>query len=262
MERARKILVIPDSHVMPHEDLRRFELLGEFILSEEPDVIVQIGDFMTLDAFSEWDMNKRAKMEGRRYEEEIRAASTALDLIFNPMLSLRERQKEQKRKQYSPEVFWLEGNHEDRETRYLDYHPELIGTLDYKRAIGLTDSRYPLTVVRYKEYVTIGDIGFTHIPITNNNSVSIGGKNVLAKALDLHHHSVVFGHTHRLGYSSDTRHGSPRLLQALNVGCYIDVVPEYARGSLMNWWAGLVMIHQYENGPFDFETFSMNVLKG
>ena len=52
-------LVIGDAHVAPDQNLRRFKWANQYIKDVGPDRIVIIGDFVTLDCFSEWDKDKR-----------------------------------------------------------------------------------------------------------------------------------------------------------------------------------------------------------
>ena len=59
----KSVLVIPDGHVDDIQDLSRWAYLGNLIVERKPDMIVQLGDFVTVGSLSHFDMNKKRKME-------------------------------------------------------------------------------------------------------------------------------------------------------------------------------------------------------
>lgn len=238
----KRILFIGDSHVDPEQDLRRFKALGKFLRTHSPDVVVSVGDFLTLDSLSNWDRDKRQKMENRRYEKEISAGNRALDYL-QPTLP--------------PESYYIEGNHEDRLTRYLAHDPTFHGHVGIARDLHLKDRGYKW--VPYKEHVDVMGISFTHIPITGNGR-PIGEPNVSRKALALYNNSVVFGHCHTLSHSAEHRTNAPHLNQALCGGCFFEHVDEYAVGSKTDYWRGIVILTCYHKNRFDISTCSMSNL--
>lgn len=239
-----RILVIGDAHSAPGQDLRRFKALGRYIVDESPDIVVSIGDFLTLDSLSDWDKSKRGKMEGRRYSKDIDTGNKALDLI---------------QLDDSPKYVYIMGNHENRLPRYLDYDPTMVGLADVEHDLDLAGRKWK--VVDYKDDIKLSGISFTHIPI-NGIGRPIGNPHVAQKALALYANSVVFGHTHTLDHAAEHRKGAPHLNQALGVGCFFEHVDEYAKGSKTDYWRGLVMLDAYHNNRFDIATISMsNLLK-
>src|ERR1017187_4025055 len=76
--RHKTTLVVPDAHVKPGEDLTRFSKLGNLITDKKPDHIVLMGDFVTLESLSAWDLGKAGKMEGKRYSEDCKAGIQAI----------------------------------------------------------------------------------------------------------------------------------------------------------------------------------------
>ena len=253
-------LVIGDSHVEANEDLRRFDALGNFIVDKLPDNIVQIGDFLSLDSLSNWDLNKRAKMEGRRFSAELKAGRKAVDKIMKPMDKLQESQRKNRKKIYTPNLISFMGNHEDRWYRYLDTHPELIDVVDVYKAVGF--EKYGWRKVNYREYLELEGVFFTHVPMNGVNK-PISGLTVMRQAAQSHAKSVVFGHIHRLAMETNTRHGDEgHQIMAVNVGCFFEGIPEYAKGSITSkdWWKGLVMLEHYAPGKFDIQTYNLERL--
>lgn len=240
-----RILVVGDAHVDDKQHLNRFKLANKLILAEQPDAVVIIGDFLSMNCLSEWDRNKRAKMEGKRYMSEIVCGNMALNMM---------------QRSVSHKVAWhyIEGNHEDRLPRYLDHDPTFAGAVSIEKDLDLKSRGFIWTP--YKQVRTLNGISFTHIP-TAGNGKAIGNPNVAQKALKLFHNSVVFGHTHTLDHAAEHRHGSPHLNQALSVGCFFEHVDDYAVGSKTDYWRGLVLLDSYKKNRFDYETYALGRLE-
>src|SRR5690606_33530449 len=128
-------LVVGDAHIQAKQDLRRFNALGSWIVHNQPDTIIIIGDCMDMQALSAWDMNKRLLMEGRRYSEEIQYGNRALDFMLGPMNVDNDCRRSNKKRLYKPTLVYLEGNHSQRLWRYIQQYPELEGQLDYRREL-------------------------------------------------------------------------------------------------------------------------------
>lgn len=240
-------LVVGDVHVGPKQNLRRASWLGWAINDIRPKRVVFIGDFMTFDALSAWDRNKRRKMEGRRYQEDIDAGIKFLELMYAEIDSPEE-----------IEFVMTEGNHEDRLWRYLDTDPTFEGSVDYVKDLGLDKLGWKM--VPYKGDYKHRGVAFTHIPISANGR-AIARKDICSAALDTYGTPIVFGHTHRLANGQLHRKGTPHLQEALNVGCYFEHVDEYAQGSMTNYWRGLVLIKHHKNNRFGYQTIPMGDLR-
>lgn len=239
-------LVVGDAHVAPDQNLRRFKWANTMLKTWDLKRIVLIGDFLTLDCFSEWDKDKRRKMEGRRYQKEIDHGRWALELLLAGVDTSK------------VPVIFTEGNHEERAKRYLDGHPELEGTVDVEQ--DLFGPICPVTYVPYKQDWTYKGVSFTHVPIQETGK-PIAGKYASKKALGLYHNSCVFGHTHKLDLACEHRHNSLHLNQAVNVGCFFEHVDEYAVGSSTSYWRGLVLLDHYSFNRVDVATVSLGRLK-
>lgn len=108
----KTVLVIPDAHVTPNTNLRRFTWLANLIEDRRPDLIVQLGDFATMESLSHWDQNKRLLIEGRRIKEDLGSARQAWNEVETKLFSIQRQQRKSKTKLYQPELLWFEGNHE------------------------------------------------------------------------------------------------------------------------------------------------------
>ena len=256
---SKLILVIPDGHVLDEQDLSRWAYLGNLIVDRKPDMIVQIGDFLTVASLSFWDKNNRLTMENMRFAKEMVAGRTALDLLFGPMNHYNEKMKDQKAKQYKPEVIWLHGNHEYRIDRYMDQHSAMKGQLDLYLPQNLNYAAYPIDlIVPYKEYVYREGIAFCHVPF--NGRAPVTGIYIAKRALEVMGTSVVFGHAHRWQEQDFSRHGADSI-QALCTGCFFEHNDEYTKGTQLTYRRTVALLHQYDVGLFDVEAISIERLK-
>jgi predicted phosphodiesterase len=246
-------LLIPDAHVTADEDLTRFQRCGKMILEKEFDRIIIMGDFVSLDSLSDFDMNKRLLMEHRRYEADVRGGGLALDILFRPIQDRNTYRRSQKMKQYKPQIIYLEGNHEYRATRYVQTHSELEGFVDIRSDLRIDDRG--ITFIPYRSFYRTDNTTFVHCPMNKANQ-PISGKYAVARALERYQGNIVFGHTHRWEYMEEKRMDSPVNNTALACGCFFENCPEYADGAENNWWKGLTILHHTENG-FDTEQISM-----
>jgi len=143
-------------------------------------------------------------------------------------------------------------------TRYLEIDPTFEGQVGIYKDLNLAARDFKW--VPYKANFNLRGTSFTHIPI-NGMGRAIGNPNVANKALKLYHNSVVFGHTHTLDTAGEHKQNAPHLNQALAVGCYFEHVDEYAKGSLTNYWRGIVEMELYKTNRFDFSTTSMRQMR-
>lgn len=252
-----KILVVGDCHVDETQSLERFNWLGKLIVDERPDHIVYMGDFLTLNCLSAWDLNKRAKMEGRRYAVEVGVGRFALGMAEAPMRKLQIRQRANHEKLYKPELVFIEGNHEDRLTRYLEKDPTFAGHISIEKDLSLFARGYKF--IPYREYHYINNIAFTHIPF--NKIREISGANITMKASQCIVDSVVFGHTHEQHLAHIHRQGMPHLQDIYNCGCFISKKEDYVHGRVTQYWRGVSFLHTEDPGRFDVETVSYSALR-
>ena len=251
-------MVVGDPHIEQNSSLHRFKILGSMIADYQPDNIIIMGDYLSLDSLSGWDKNKRLNLERKRFRKELDAGREAMELIMQPIISFNDRQKRKKKGQYKPNLVILAGNHEDRLDRYYQEDPTMKDIVDMYEEIGAHE--YGWKVVGYRDYYRVGGVMFTHVPMNGVNK-PISGNRVVDVALQTHQNSIVFGHTHQLRFGTDVRHGYPdhQVIYGLNCGWFGEEIPDYAKGSLgsKGWWSGIVLLNHLDcDGKFDFMTKS------
>lgn len=253
-------VVIGDPHSSPGHDNDRFLALSRFLAHTQPDNIVQIGDFMSLDSISPFSTTRPLLREGKRLVDDLDHGRNAYDLMMSEINHFNDTQTKQHKKKYSPRMIWHNANHEDRVFRYIVDSPELLGLIDHTDLLDVKKDGWE--VYPYKEYSFIHGTGFTHVPMNKRVNQPISGEYVSRRAADMHNFSVVFGHTHRLTMHESKVRGC-NIVQAINCGWFGDYAPEYVAGNedSLDWWGGVVVLTHYDEGMIDISTVSMDVLK-
>jgi len=121
-----RIAVIGDLQCNPAHDLTYCSAVGEYIVSQRPEVIVNIGDHFDFPSLSFYDKGKRA-IEGRRLIADIEAGLEGMQRLLAPLRALQAQQRTNKQKVYKPRMVFCMGNHEDRFDRMQNDQPALDG---------------------------------------------------------------------------------------------------------------------------------------
>jgi predicted phosphodiesterase len=233
-----RILTFADGHVEPDQDLSHFSKLGQFIVDERPDVVIDLGDFVSMSAVSHWDASKKLAMEGRRYQKDIEAGREAIQRLTNPLYELQFKQIAQKKKLYTPRLIHMDGNHEAWVCKYIEQNPVLDGSMDLWKDLGITDH---FECLKYKCVYNLGGVNFMHAPIAGND-MPISGMHVASKALQRFSGHVVFGHYHRLEIENVTRIDS-RCTRAVSCPMFSNTRPHYLSASTpVNITTGFLML--------------------
>lgn len=215
------VMVIPDTHV-PFHDVAAWELVLKVRQSLDPDKVVFIGDFADFFSISSHSKDPTRKQS---LAAEVEQVNAELDKVTA-----------------KKEVFFLEGNHEDRLRRYLqDKAPELFGLADTKSLFKIKDRGWRF--VQYKDYIRIGKVAFTH-------DVGRSGKYGAFHSLTDFGGNIVFGHSHRgcVVYQGEMR-GKQHF--ALNVGWLGDLTKmDYMHKARAerDWQLGFGIVRIEENG--------------
>ena len=172
--KLEKIIFIPDSH-LPYEDKKAFALMLKAGKAFKPDHAIILGDFGDFFGVSSHSKNPNRAL---KLKEEVDDIKIGLDKV----IALGAKNN----------VF-VEGNHEDRLGRFLmDKAPELFNFISVPKLLELKEKGFKY--VPYKTHYTIGKLNITH-------DTGTAGRYAHYKSLDSFQHSVLIGHTHRLGYA-------------------------------------------------------------
>lgn len=244
-------LVIPDSHAHPDHNNDRATWLAELIIDVKPDVVIHMGDSADLPSLSTYDKGKRS-FHGRSYKKDIEAHLDFQDKLWSPI---------EKRKKRLPRRIFLLGNHEWRIEKALDLSPELTGT------IGLNDldlRRWYSDVVGYNGgtpgVINVNGIDYAHYFVSGGMGRPISSAHHGYALLAKRHCSSTAAHSHAADQYVSTVGGSRKIYGTV-VGCYQDYTNDWAGESATNWWRGVVVKRNVENGAYDTQWISLDALR-
>jgi Calcineurin-like phosphoesterase len=245
-------LVIPDQHANPFYNNLRAEWLGKLMADLKPDVVVNLGDAADLTSLSSYDKGK-ASFHGKNYGDDI---ASHLDFQDRMWYNIR------KSKKKLPTSYVLEGNHEHRIKRFLEFEPHLKGAVSFN---DLDFKKYYNEVVEYSGeapgIITVDGIDYAHY-----FTAGISGR-----ALQSVHHaydltskrftSSTVGHSHLMDYAV-RKDSSGRTRMGLVAGVFQDYVAPWAgKGVCSHWWSGVVIKRNVSDGVYDPEFVSLERLK-
>lgn len=169
-------VIIPDTHV-PYEDKRALQIVFKALDLLRPDRLIILGDFFD---FYQVSFHDKDPSRGKtRLSDDIDYGKERLRQLRG----------------YVREAHFIEGNHENRLTRYIfKYATEVadIGNLHVPHVLGLKDLGYHFTP--YRQHLSIGKMNFTH-------DTGDAGQYAHYRSQATFEGNVVIGHTHRMGYS-------------------------------------------------------------
>lgn len=253
--RVRHVL-IPDCQVKEGVPLDHLTAAGNYILDQQPDTIICIGDFADMPSLSSYDKGKLS-FEGRRYKKDIECAKDAMSMLLAPINEYNAKKKRNKEKQYRPRMVMTLGNHEERILRAVNEDARLEGT------IGLEDLQYREAgweVFAPEVIVEIHGIRYCHYfrnPHSLRKDIVSGNIDTKLKNLGW---SFTMGHQQTLQYGVQyLPDGVVR--QGLIAGAFYQHDEDYMgpQGNSTHW-RGLVVKNEVSEGSYDPCFVSLNYL--
>lgn len=247
-----KHFIIPDVQVRPGDDSTFLHKIGQYIADKQPDVIVCLGDFADMPSLSSYDVGKR-QYEGRRYNADVEFTVRAMSRLMGPIYELKDQQRRNRKKVYSPRLVMTLGNHENRINRAVDNDPKIEGLISVK---DLGYEEFGWEVYPFLDVVVIDDIAYSHFfptgvagrPATTANA-QLGKK----------HMSCVAGHQQGLQIATAHRADGRRLTSIIAGSCY-EHDEDYLGPQGNKHWRGALMFHEVNDGQFDLMPVSLDFL--
>lgn len=241
---STKILVIPDVQIKPGVDISFVEHIGKYLVDKRPDVVVCLGDFFDFPSLSSYDKGK-ASFEGRRLKEDIDAGKDAMEKMLAPLRALQQKQKEFKKKLYTPRMVFVLGNHEQRLQRLSNDMPELQGFVGYET---LELDKHGWEVYDFLKPVEIEGIFFCHYMQNHFTGKPLAG--TAANQLKTVGRSFVVGHKQVLDVAMlPTIDGTMRI--GIVAGAAYPHNEQYKGYQGNNHWRGILLLHDTKNGYGD-----------
>lgn len=241
-----KVICIGDTHAHPEYSNERFKALGQFCAEEQPDVIVQIGDWADVSSLN--THGSKLELEGARWKDDVEVTLDSLDAFMQPI---------QRRKKKMPHRVITLGNHEHRVNRWLAQEPRFLGTMSVQ---DLGFERFGFQVFPFGREATVAGFQFVHHLGSNTgraaaiNSPSNGVKSVGV--------STVVGHSHTTQllpvYYKD------RTVWGLDLGCAIHKDMGHGEGwshpTAHKYRRGVWVLENAANGDADFHHVRLETL--
>jgi predicted phosphodiesterase len=198
-----RVMAIGDAHDKPGRDKRRFTWMGRHAAETNPDVIVSIGDWASLDSLSCHETpGSQNDAERPAFFEELESLEESLSLFNRECVGQITR-------------VHTHGNHEHRAWRAANRQPKISGDLPTRLDEGF--SRYGFRTHAFGEFVDIGGVDFVHVPL-NVMGREMGGQHVERNVANMTTKSLVMGHTHRAQVTNFTKIGQQRKITVVNLG--------------------------------------------
>jgi hypothetical protein len=237
--------VIPDGQVAPGSKTAHWRWIGEYLVDQfaEKDVrVINIGDFWDMPSLSSYDKGRRA-MEGRRYHLDIQAGNDAMDTLMAPLERYQLRQRIMKKRVWQPDLYYFDGNHDDRITRATQDDATFEGTL----SLGDRNlATHGIVVHPFLEVAHLDGIAYSHYFVNNMSGRPLGG--MIETRIKNIGCSFTMGHQQGLKMGMlETVAGRKRGLIAGS--CYLDTM-DYRGPQGQNEWRGIVICHEVQEGDY------------
>ena len=248
-------IVFSCAHTTPEVSNERADWLGQLIVDVKPDYVVDLGDTADLGSLNSFDTRSPAKLNARSYQRDIEHHHDFQERLRAPL---------KKRKKKRPTFYGFEGNHEHRIKRAISIDPRLEGD---KYGISFdhlgTDQYYDEYFEYHNSAPAIHDIdgvSYAHYFSSGNFGTAMSGMHHGYNLVKERNFSSTCGHSHKRNlYFKDSAHPTPII--GLVAGCFKGADEEWAGQANNDWWKGVVIKRNIEDGCYDPEFVSMSALK-
>ena len=239
-------LMITDPQCKPDIDMSYMEVIGQYIVDKQPDVIINIGDHADMPSLSIYDKGKRTA-EGKRVKEDIASAIDGMNKLLKPLYDLQQSQlAEFGEVLYKPKMVLTLGNHEHRIIRHVDANPELHGFLSY------ADLKYEESgweVYDFLKPALINGVAYVHYMANPMTGKPYGGNalNILKQVGE----SFCMGHKQCLDVATRFLPASGKQQWAIIAGACYPHDEAYKGYQGNHHWRGVVVQHRVKDGSFE-----------
>lgn len=240
----------PHAHYQHHND--RADWLGALIVDLKPDVVINGGDQWDMPSLSGYDKGK-STFVGRAVAKDLDTGLEFSDRLWGPS---------RRAKKKMPRAVFLEGNHEERMKRMLQFHPEMEGTIGFK---DFDLNRHYDDIVEYSGNVpgaiNVDGITYAHYFVSGIAGRPISGEHSAHSLLSKNFASCTAFHQHTTDYCVRTNADGKRI-HGLVAGVYQDYDSDWAGKELCKlWWRGVIICRNVEDGQYDPQWVSLEALR-
>jgi hypothetical protein len=252
---SKTAIVWSCAHTTPEVSNERFDWLGDLIEDVKPDYVLDLGDGADMKSLNSYDTRYPQAIVTQSYEKDIEAYNEAYDRLWG-----RYRISKKKR----PFRIGMEGNHENRIKKAIAHDPRLEGQ---KYGVSFSHLQTDYWFDEYHAYkhsapaiATYDGVSYAHYFGAGNYGNAMSGLHHAYALLQKRNSSSVCGHSHKRSlYFKDDAFPNP--IVGMVVGCWKGAEEAWAGQSNNDWWKGVVIMRDIQNGHFDPEFVSMDRIK-
>lgn len=247
-EKGPRHLFIPDTQVKPGVGLDHLRALGNYIVAKKPDVIIHIGDHADMPSLSTYEKKGNKYFHDKSYQADIESAKEGMVALLTPLWVYNERQRKNRKAQYTPRMVMCLGNHEERINRAVAANPVLEGTFSIK---DLCYEEFGWEVHDYLDIVEIDGIFYSHYFVNPDSMMATPVGGTVDNKLKQLAHSFSMGHQQKRQYGTRfTANGKE--LHGLVCGSFYMHDEDYL-GPQKNrqYWRGVIMCNEVNEGMYD-----------
>jgi hypothetical protein len=252
---TKTAVVLTCAHSDPSIPNDRFDWLGEFLYDIRPDYVIDLGDGADLKSLNSFDTRYPQAIVAQNYESDINHYNDAMD---------RMRRKFRTMKKKRPAFFGFEGNHENRIKKAIANDPRLEGA-----TYGISFSHLQ-TDVWFDEYHQYNNsapaifdydgVSYAHYIASGNYGTAMSGLHHAYGLVQKRHCSTTVGHSHKRSlFFKDDAHPHPTI--GLVAGCFKGGEEGWAGQSNMEWWKGVIVKRNVQDGYYEPEFVSLGRLR-
>lgn len=243
--------MIPDRHRDPRHPHRLAwdTVIFRFGSDIKADVVVDLGDDLTLDSCSRHDKNDTL---AGRYKPPIKA-----DL--DHQVEMCQAEERGRSSDWKPRKYKMRGNHNQRLFAYENQHPETEGSLTHQYL--QTIAQFGWREYEFGEIAYLDGIGYTHAPF-NGLGKPMGGKTATHRAGSMLTAPLVHGHTHAFEVHNAAKLGLVDKITVVQAGCALPPgeVEHYAQHSPTGWSYGVLDMWVQDGEILDLSFKSLELL--
>ena len=252
---GKTAVVFTCAHADPSVGNERFSWLGAFLYDLKPDYVVDLGDGADMRSLNTYDTRYPQQIVNQSYEKDIDSYNDSQD-------RLRHLFRYHRRKR--PAWFGFEGNHENRIKKAIAHDPRVEGS---RHGISFGHLQTDHWFTEYHEYTNSAPaiydydgVSYAHYFASGNYGTPVSGTHHAYSLLQHRNHSSTCGHSHKRSmYFKDSSH--PKGIIGLVAGCYKGKDEGWAGQANREWWQGVVIKRELDNGLYEPQWVSMATLR-
>ena len=220
------------------------EKLLPYIEDFKPDEIVIGGDFVDLDAISQYSAHKR---RSRGIADVLKETKAELDWGKKTLGMIR--------KAAGPrcKITFIIGNHEDRLQEFFFEYPQMAnGLCGIEESLGLKG--LGINAIQLGGNHRIGKVYFMHGEGYNGDLFTKNAAGKCRKNVRLFHH-----HTNQSYMITSELDGDDKI-EVKSVGCMCGMAPSYLKGQQNRWINSFLVGYVFPDG--NFQDFTVNIING